>query len=178
MTTHGRGRFRWALAGSVAEAVIRQSVRPLLLVGPHTVPTWTDPPGQVVLCVDGSPAGLATAATACDWAEALGCEMTVAYVSHPLDVDVALSQDEVFTPIEKVVHERGIPLHVRLERSSFVAGALLDVAQEPPATLMVMSARGRTGVARVALGSVTMGVLNNSSCPVLVMPPHAGEAAE
>jgi nucleotide-binding universal stress UspA family protein len=177
MTTHGRGRFRWAVAGSIAEDVIRRSTRPLLLVGPQTVPTWTDPPGQVVLCTDGSPAGSAPAVTACDWAEALGCEMTLAYVSHPLDVDVALHRDEVITPIEKLVHDRGIPLHVRIERSSYVAGALLDVAEEPPATLMVMSAHGREGFARVALGSVTMGVLNSSSGPVLVIPPHTTEAA-
>jgi nucleotide-binding universal stress UspA family protein len=35
MTTHGRGRIRWALLGSVAEEVVRESSDPVLLLGRH-----------------------------------------------------------------------------------------------------------------------------------------------
>jgi nucleotide-binding universal stress UspA family protein len=175
MSTHGRGRFRWAVTGSVAEEVIGGSKRPLLLVGPHAVGAWSDPPGQVVFCADGSPAANALVDAACDWADALGAELTIAHVAHPLDVEGALRPEEVFTPIEKIAHDRGITVHTRLERGSYVAGALLDVASEPPATMMVMATRARTGFARVALGSVTMGVLNSAHCPVLVASPQFAE---
>ena len=35
MTSHGRGRLRWAVLGSVAETVVASSTRPVVLVGPH-----------------------------------------------------------------------------------------------------------------------------------------------
>jgi nucleotide-binding universal stress UspA family protein len=178
MTTHGRGRFQRAAVGSVAEAVIRGTTRPLLLVGPHAVGTWSDPPGQLVVCVDGSPAAAATIAPALAWASALGCEVTLSYIAHPLDLDDGLRSDEIVAPLEKEVREAGIPAHVRIERRSYVAGALLDVADEPPATLLIMATSGRTGFARLALGSVTMAVVHGAGCPVLAIPPHFDAASE
>lgn len=175
MTTHGRGRLRWAMAGSVAESVIHESTKPLLLVGPHGVPTWNDPPGQIVVCVDGSDSASAAVDPACEWAQALECELTLAFVGHPLDVEDAAHTDKIFGPLEERVRAAGVPVHTRYERSSYVAGALLDVAGEPPATMLVMASRSRAGFARVALGSVTMGVLNSASCPVLVTPWRAEE---
>ena len=59
----------------------------------------------------------------------------------------------------------------QLFRSSFIGGALADFAEEPAATLMVMAAHRHRGLARAALGSTTMAVLNVASCPVLVIPP-------
>jgi nucleotide-binding universal stress UspA family protein len=178
MTTHGRGRFRWAVAGSVAEEVIREARQPVLLVGPHAVGAWSDPPGQIVVGVDSSPAAAGAVAPAIAWAEALGCELTLGYVAHPLDAGDALLADDFLTPLEKDVRSAGIPLHVRVERGSYVAGVLLDVADEPPATMLVMASRGRAGFARVALGSVTMAVVNGARCPVLVTPPHPGAPGE
>jgi nucleotide-binding universal stress UspA family protein len=172
MTTHGRGRFRWAVAGSVAEAVIREARQPLLLVGPHGVGTWSDPPGQVVVCVDGTSAAAGIVATAIVWAHALGSELTLTYVAQPLDIGDALLSDDFMAPLEQDIRDAGIPLHVRVERGSYVAGKLLDVADEPPATMLVMAATGRAGFARVALGSVSMAVVNGAKCPVLITPPH------
>jgi nucleotide-binding universal stress UspA family protein len=173
MTTHGRGRVRWAVAGSVAEAVIRDSRRPLLLVGPHGRSPWSEPLGHVVACVDGSAASPGVVAAACEWAGALGTELTLAAVGHPLDPDAKSHSDDLFGEHEDVVRDAGVPFHTRYVRSSYPVGALLDVAGEPPAALMVMGTHGRTGLARVALGSVTMGVVNLSTCPVLVTPaPH------
>jgi nucleotide-binding universal stress UspA family protein len=178
MTTHGRGRFRWAVAGSVAEEVIRNADMPVLLVGPHAAANWSDPPGQIVVGVDASPAASGAVAPAAAWAKALGCELTLTYVAHPLDIGEALRSEDFLAPLEKAVRDVGVPLHVRIERGSYVAGALLDVAEEPPATMFVMASRGRTGFARVALGSVSMAVVNGARCPVLVTPPHLGAPPE
>jgi nucleotide-binding universal stress UspA family protein len=178
MTTHGRGRFRWAVAGSVAEEVLQGARQPVLLVGPHGRGTWFDPPGQIVVGIDPSTAAAGAVAPAIAWAKALGCELTLAYVAHPLDAGDALLAEDFLAPLEKDVRNAGIPLHVRIERGSYVAGALLDVAEEPPATLLVLAARGRTGFARVALGSVSMAVVNGATCPVLVTPPHLGAPTE
>jgi nucleotide-binding universal stress UspA family protein len=177
MTTHGRGRLRWAVAGSVAEAVIRDATRPLLLVGPHGVATWSDPPGQVVACVDGTQAGVAVARAAGAWAKALGSEVTLVFVAHPLDVEDATHPEHVFDPPEDALEDAGAVVHTRFVRSSFVPASLVDVAEEPPATMLVMGARAGSRVARAVLGSVTMGVVNLASCPVLVIPPHLDDAS-
>jgi nucleotide-binding universal stress UspA family protein len=179
MTTHGRGRFRWAALGSIAEAVVRDATRPVLLVGPHGVlPSPDGFTDHVVVCVDGSPSGPAALGPACEWAHALQGDLTLAYVAHPLDVQDAVHPEELLGPLEQRVRAEGIPLHTRIARGSYVVGALLDVAAEPPATLVVMAAHARTGIARVALGSVTMGVVNSALCPVLVVPPDFGATPE
>jgi hypothetical protein len=41
-----------------------------------------------------------------------------------------------------------------------------------------MAAHGRKGLARMALGSVTMGVVNSAPCPILVVPPGFGLESE
>jgi nucleotide-binding universal stress UspA family protein len=178
MTTHGRGRFRWAAVGSVAEEVIRSATRPLLLVGPRVVLPSPDRGDQVVLCTDGSAAAQPTVSPACEWARALDCGLTLTYVAHPLDVEDARHPDEFVAPLAQPLRAEGVPFQTRLVRGYYPAGALLDVISDPPATLAVMAAHGRTGLARVTLGSVTMGVVNSAPCPVLVVPPGFGGAPE
>lgn len=50
---------------------------------------------------------------------------------------------------------------------------LLDTATEHDAAAIVMGARGLTGISR-ALGSISHGVVNHSTMPVLVSPPRDG----
>jgi nucleotide-binding universal stress UspA family protein len=178
MTTHGRGRFRWAVAGSVAEEVIRAATRPLLLVGQHALPMRAGSPGQVVACIDDSPAAEAALGPACEWARALDCEMTLAHVPDPHFSEDPVPREAFIDRFEERVRREGLPLHTRIAHGYYVTGALLDVVSEPPATLIVMAARGRKGVARAVLGSVTMGVVNSAPCPVLVVPPGFGAASE
>jgi nucleotide-binding universal stress UspA family protein len=78
----------------------------------------------------------------------------------------------VLDPLTEIARAEGVTVHVESLRSSYAAGTLVDFAEDPPATLMVMASHARTGVARAALGSVTMGVLNVAPCPVLVVPPR------
>ncbi len=53
------------------------------------------------------------------------------------------------------------------------AKAIIEFASEHGVDFVVMSTHGRTGVARVAIGSVTMAVAHRASCPVLVIRPPA-----
>ncbi|MGH0035415.1 MAG: universal stress protein [Myxococcota bacterium] len=53
---------------------------------------------------------------------------------------------------------------------SNVAGALGDMAAKLEADLIVMGTRGRTGLARMFLGSVAERTLRIASCPVLAVP--------
>jgi nucleotide-binding universal stress UspA family protein len=49
--------------------------------------------------------------------------------------------------------------------------AILDVAAEHHAGVVVVGARGASGVSSALLGSVTYGLVHNSGLPVLVVPP-------
>jgi nucleotide-binding universal stress UspA family protein len=46
---------------------------------------------------------------------------------------------------------------------------ILRIAAEPKASLIVIAARGRTGLSRLALGSVAERVIREAPCPVRVV---------
>lgn len=49
---------------------------------------------------------------------------------------------------------------------------ILEAAQAESTALIVVGTRGRTGLARLALGSVAEGVMGRAPCSVLVVPLH------
>jgi nucleotide-binding universal stress UspA family protein len=165
MTTHGRGRFRWAVLGSVAERVIHDMRDAALLIGRHCVAEWPTGRGRVLIAVDGSTASPAVLAPAIEWAKALELDVVVAAAVHPLDREFP---DAVLDAIGQHIEGQGLRVHRELLRSSYPAGVLADVADEHGADLIAMSSHARTGAARLALGSVTMGVVGLAHCPVLV----------
>jgi nucleotide-binding universal stress UspA family protein len=171
MTTHGRGRFRWAMIGSVAEGVVSRSDVPIVLAGPRCRTESLQAAGRVVICVDGTDASLSVVPHACELARALHRDIEVVFVGHPLDVEGARHPDMVLGAVAEQVECEGVAAHPLLLRSTHPSGALVDLAEEAPAALLAMTTHTRGGLARVALGSVTMGVLNSAPCPVLVTRP-------
>jgi nucleotide-binding universal stress UspA family protein len=174
MATHGRSGVGHAVLGSVAEAVLRDSGQPLLLVGPTVAcagPALRG--GNLLVAVDGSPASEAIIPVAADWARMLELRPWVVEVipeqrnitdSHERAVEsatvrgVARRLDDVALPAQwEVLHEPE------------AADALVDYASRLPAVLIAMATHGRTGLGRVALGSVAMQVVQRSPCPVLVV---------
>jgi nucleotide-binding universal stress UspA family protein len=172
MTTHGRGGIRWAVLGSVAEELLAISPDPVLLVGPRCALTWTSSREGILLCHDGSPTTEIVVDAACDFAHALDQQVWIATVIHPLDVEDAERPQHLFTDVEAMIAKRGLEPHATLLRSSYPAGAIVDASEDLPASLIAMATHTRTGVARVAVGSVTMGVLNLAPCPVLARSTH------
>lgn len=167
MTTHGRGRLRWAALGSVAEEVIRRAERPMFLVGRSCRPDFLTRSTQFVACSDGSYESKELAPAAREWAALLGLELRVAMVAHPLDVESAETSDAL---LRSLAAQFGEPDEVKatMVRRRFVAGALGDLADDLPAAILGMNCHARSGMARFALGSVTMAVLQFAPCPVLV----------
>ncbi len=49
------------------------------------------------------------------------------------------------------------------------ADSIVELAQKEHADLIVLGSHGRTGLARLLLGSVTESIMRRASCPVLVM---------
>ena len=165
MTTHGRGRFRWAVLGRVAERVIHDTTPPVLLVGPHCVTAEPAPPGRLLICADGASAEPPVLAPALAWAKAVALEVVVATVIHPLDT---IGVDDVLAELAARVEAEGLRARWHVVPSSYPAGALADLAADCHADLIAMSSHAPTGAARLALGSVTMGAVGLARGPVLV----------
>jgi nucleotide-binding universal stress UspA family protein len=167
MATHGRGVLGTAALGGVAQEIVRCAGVPLLLIGKHCDPhpRWT---GPVLMCHDGSSAADAALVPAVTWASALGLPLAIIHVFHPLDVATA---EAPTAAIEHALDVLGPAADVHVVRDYRPAAAIHDVARRLEASLVVTSTHGRTGVARVALGSVAMDVVRNSPYPVLVSRP-------
>jgi nucleotide-binding universal stress UspA family protein len=142
MTTHGRGRFRWAVLGSVAERVIHDTRDTTLLIGRHSVTEWPTGRGRVLIAVDGSSASPGVLVPAVEWAKALDLDVVVVAAVHPLDREFP---DAVIDTIGEHVQDQGLRVHREILRSSYPAGALADVADEHGADLIAMSSHARTG---------------------------------
>jgi nucleotide-binding universal stress UspA family protein len=168
MTTHGRGALRWAMLGSVAEQVVRESQRPVFLVGRGCDPGWSPRGGEMLVCLSGAEESEVVADDAVVWAHAFELEMQGAVVMHPLDIEGAEHTQDLLGPIEERLARRNITLPLAVLRSSYPAGALVDYAEHIGASMIAMASHGRTGLGRVALGSVTMALVGLAVCPVLV----------
>ncbi len=88
----------------------------------------------------------------------------------------------------RVVHARRDYLHQvggYLEQSGFevtvevcpgnVIDTIVSVARDN-FDVIIMATHGRTGISRVALGSIAEGVLHKSPCPVLIIPARSAKA--
>lgn len=168
MTTHGRGVLGSAVLGGVAQEIIHAADVPLLLVGRACAPSlsWA---GPVLVCHDGSTAADAALLPAATWADALGVPLELVHVFHPLDVATAEAPAET---IQEALDALGPGTIAHVVRNYRPADAIQDVAQRRGASVVVMSTHGRTGLARITLGSVAMGVVRHSVCPVLVTRPR------
>ena len=132
--------------------------------------------GRIVVCVDGSTAGPPRPIEACDWAKALDLEV----------------RDRVREPSARRRGRRSTRKRCSARsRRSCGPRAFRCTRQLFRSSLRRRRARRRRRGARrrpcwswphiatpalaaVVLGSVTMGVLNTASCPVLVVPPELG----
>jgi nucleotide-binding universal stress UspA family protein len=172
MATHGRGGLGQAVLGSTAEAVLRASTRPILLVGPH-VNAAEIRDGNLVIAIDGSDASEAILPAAADWVHWLGMRpWTVEVLPPPTGTakerDPAAESTTVRHAARTLLDRDGQEAQWEVLHGEEPAVAVVDFANRLPASLVAVGTHGRTGLARVALGSVAMRVVQDSSCPVLV----------
>ena len=142
MTSHGRGRLRWGLLGSVAEQVVSDSRDPVVLLGRHCRTEWPNGPQRLLMCVDGSSIAPTVLPTAIEWAKALALDVDVAIANHPLDT---LTNDDILDAIAGKVEAEGLRVEKNVIRSSYPAGALADMADSFDVGLIAMSSHARTG---------------------------------
>jgi nucleotide-binding universal stress UspA family protein len=94
---------------------------------------------------------------------------------EPLERLRAAAADDL-QAIEKELSSRGVRVRGRVAEG-FPAAAILKIAAQENATLIMMPTHARTGLARWMFGSVTEKVLRASPVPVLAVPAGARESA-
>jgi nucleotide-binding universal stress UspA family protein len=176
MTTHGRSGAGHALFGSIAEAVVRELDVPLVLVGPSVRGVGTARFEELIVCLDGSRMATAIVPAAQGFARDLGLGMCLVDVVDPERGVPADAENDVGASesgsLQRVAHGlEGGDLTVNWEtlHGRDAASAIVEFADSRRSPLVAMTTHGRTGLARIAVGSVTMAVVRRSACPVLVM---------
>jgi nucleotide-binding universal stress UspA family protein len=183
MSTHGRGGLGRAMYGSVADEVLRTTSVPVLFVPPRA--QYRNPPRNIVVPLDGSPLAEAALEPAIDLAQAFRGKLVLVRVAAPPTYWVLRGESTERTPDPNSEAERAREyLDAVAERyatketalSGFVtdgaaAEVVLEAAREHRAGAIAMATHGRTGLARVVMGSVAQQVLHSSDVPVLLVHP-------
>jgi len=167
MATHARSGWRRALFSSVAEETLQVVEAPVLLVGPHVADAAPEP-SLVVVCTDGSPAAQAILETAGDTAAALGLEVVVITVATGAEGEAATAE------VERVAAElaaQGVTARGEVIDATDAPGAIVEYVRDRPGAILALATHGRTGLARMTVGSVTMAVVADAPVPVLTVRP-------
>lgn len=175
--THGRTGVKRALLGSVAEQTIRHAPCTVLAVrGTVDVPTF---PKRMVVCTDFSDESVPALTTAGIVARAFSIPATVLHVEHTEvwqratdtsdNAQLAAVRGKVDAALQ-ALHESHLPPPVQTDFvvADHRAQGILDHAKQHGVDLLVLATHGRTGIARLVIGSVTERVVRAAPCPVLI----------
>lgn len=169
--------------GSVAEDVVRDVKRPVVLLGPNADLDPGEPTDKIVVPVDGSDLSEHVLPVAAGLAKALGVDVWIVSVIPP-EVEEAAGQELGAIPYgaesgyvkglaEDLAEEHGIQTGYEVLHIKDPAKAILDFTGHDGA--VVMSTHGRSGLSRLFSGSVAHGVVAGSSRPVIVCRPPEAE---
>lgn len=180
--TEGKTGLRRAVAGSVAERVVRLATVPVLSVRSGDAPEAYE---RVLLPTDGS----TDAERAADHAIALGEAFDAAiHVISVVDVNTVAAQSELANPnvitgdlreqceqatkrVAERVHEAGLEGHTAVLEGT-PSNAILEYTADHDCDLVTMATHGRTGLERVLIGSTTERTIRRASVPVVSVGPN------
>ena len=171
MTTHARGRAGGDLLGSTAEGLLRQIPVSFVLVGPQCPPTWTVESRRMLACLDGSSTSAAVIEPASEWCKALGLDLMLAEVFDPNEFERSLAYPRFGDRIAERLRPELLSVDTVARWGRHPADEIVHLAAALPASMIAMGTHGRSGLERVALGSVTMTVVHRSKVPVLAIKP-------
>lgn len=187
MPTHARAGLSRLVFGSVAEDLIKRSTEPVLCVGPNvTTIVLPEETIQGIVCTDDSAATDPVLDGAARFARRINASCNVIQVVGP-DEDISLDGGPAPRPIrdraEKHCHDSAERLTTQgvLATSQVLpghaVGSIVQNAEHNASAFIVVGTTGRSGLARLTLGSVAAAVVRDAPCPVLVVPTadHAPE---
>jgi nucleotide-binding universal stress UspA family protein len=160
--SRGRGGIRRALMGSASDAVVRHAHCPVMVVRGEPVVF----PTKILVATDRSREAELAATTAADLAKSTNSAVHVVHVG--LDQFRDEAQNELDTEVG-MVREAGVTNVQAHLKFGIPAKTIVDLAEEEGIGLIVMGSRGRGGVRRALIGSVSSSVVPHAHCPVLVV---------
>jgi nucleotide-binding universal stress UspA family protein len=192
MTSRGHGGLRRLWLGSVADAVIRRSSVPVLLVRPEE----NAPPrpvlenlSQILVPLDGSVLSEAILEPATRLASLAGAELMLIQVIQPLasplegqraapsTFDVELTQArrteaaDYLKDLADQCRQAGVTAEYATPLGGNVADTILMLAESPAVGLIAIATHGRGGVQRLAIGSVADKLVRTAPRSTLVYRP-------
>lgn len=195
MTTHGRSGFAQLWLGSVAEALIRLSSLPLLLLHPTDAPSDQPPPlTEMLIPLDGSPFAEQILGPARQLGNVLGTSYSVLHVVEPqlvlhqhalaiapVDLDPEDTQRHLATAqayLDRIAQQfapADQPVMARTLIGSHPAATILEAVQAQPHAMLALATHGHSGLKQLLWGSVADKLLRGTTCPLLVYRPQLDE---
>ncbi|MFB6134258.1 MAG: universal stress protein [Halanaeroarchaeum sp.] len=178
MGTHGHTGMERIALGSVAEGVLREAPAPVVTVREDVERERYD---RILVPTDGSEHAEAAFDHAVDVADRFDADLRVLVVVDPEEIggwfNAGGLSEEFVERHEEKARENARRLLGRAEdagvdaETTVLEGApheeIVAYAEDEAVDLIAMGTHGRSGVARVLLGSVTESVVRNAACPVL-----------
>lgn len=162
MAAHGRSALRLWLLGGIAERVLRNTYRPVLLV------RHTEIVKRMVVLLDGSALAEQILPLARSLAESLAIQITLLNVSDPAAHAQAAEYLEVVAANHNMAHVEQKVI------SGHVAPAIAQYVADEQVPLLAMVTHGYSGSQRWAYGSVAEKVLRTADCSLLILRPPMG----
>lgn len=200
MTTHGRTGLSRAWIGSVADALVRTTSVPVLLLRPRANEMPSQPPSfaidHILVPIDETDLSTEILAPALELGRWTGARFTLVQIISPpiaipsadaiaLPLQFARAVElrvEAATRLEELarrLHAQGHDVDTVIVIHGQAAHGILEQAAGMKADLIAMSTHGRRGFARFALGSVADKVVRGTSVPLLLWkPPGRGNVEE
>jgi nucleotide-binding universal stress UspA family protein len=187
MSTHGYGGLGRMLFGSVADQVLCESPVPVVLIPTASEHTWPDSGSlRILVSLDGSRFAEEVLEPVTQLATALQAELVLIAATGPLEHSFAESAAATHAGFDSALREtreyldgvaaqlRTSGLSVTVDAETGRAGVVIDgVTRRRHIDMVAMATHGRSGLARMALGSVATEVLQHSTVPVLLWRPAA-----
>ena len=138
-------------------------------------------PTKILLAVDGSKEAILAARAAVELAQKTGSELHVIHAWQPMPhyAYPSLAPEEYVPPyeegarqildeqVERIKATGGTVAQTHL-RMGAAAKEIVKLAEEIGAGLIIVGSRGRGGIRRALMGSVSDSVVRHAHCPVLI----------
>jgi nucleotide-binding universal stress UspA family protein len=171
MATHARRGLDRLVTGSVAEGVLRRSPVPVVLVPPGAAaPLPSVGTLRVLVPLDGSRLAEAALATLAELVPAARLDLLLLRVAEPPDRVVA-RRPPASQGVAARMRAAGALVTAEVRFGRDPAETIAAVARERTCHLIAMATHGRSGLARLLLGSVAAATLARATVPVLLVRP-------